>query len=80
MLQSSGSFFSYEPILRALQCASLPLPHILAYPADMKGAERWCRFTLPKFTLWCRSSGEATFLCQYAACTGSCCPAQVTKP
>lgn len=38
MLQSNGSFFAYQPILRALQRADMPLSHVLAYPADLSGA------------------------------------------
>ena len=32
LLQSQGSFFSYAPVLRALQHADLPLARYLAYP------------------------------------------------
>ena len=32
MLQAPGSFFAYEPVMRALQHAQMPLPHLLAMP------------------------------------------------
>ncbi len=33
MLQAPGSFFAYEPVLRALKHAQMPLAHLLTMPA-----------------------------------------------
>ena len=39
MLQGSGSFFAYEPVLKALQRAEMPLQHLLPLPASKEDAK-----------------------------------------
>ena len=38
MLQGSGSYFAYEPVLKALQPAEMPLQHLLPLPASQEDA------------------------------------------
>ena len=38
MLQGSGSYFAYEPVLKALQRAEMPLQHLLPLPASQEDA------------------------------------------
>lgn len=38
MLQGLGSYFAYEPVLKALQWAEMPLQHLLPLPASQEDA------------------------------------------
>lgn len=52
MLQGSGSFFAYAPVLKALQRAEMPLRHLLPLPASQEQLSRkreLCRTSLFDF-------------------------------